>query len=159
MQSYEGGSVMVWGGVSSTARTDLHIFLRGTLNSRIYVTDILEQYVVRFALFIRNNFVFQYDNARPHGARMVSEYLNEVGISAMQWPAKSPDLNTIEHVCDIIGRRVRALQPPPATLVKLNKQLIAIWDNQNQEYILSTIDSMGRRCEAVIYARGGNARY
>jgi hypothetical protein len=42
------GSVMVWGGVCSTARTDLHVFPKGTMNSTLYVTDILEQYVVPF---------------------------------------------------------------------------------------------------------------
>jgi hypothetical protein len=40
---------MVWGGVCSTARTDLHVFSRETMNSTVYVTDILEQYVVPFA--------------------------------------------------------------------------------------------------------------
>jgi hypothetical protein len=34
---------MVWDGVCSTARTDLHVFLRATMNGRGYVTDILQQ--------------------------------------------------------------------------------------------------------------------
>jgi hypothetical protein len=38
------GSVMVWGGVCSTALTDLHVFARGTKNSTVYLTDILKQY-------------------------------------------------------------------------------------------------------------------
>jgi hypothetical protein len=50
---------MVWGGVCSMARTDLHVFPRGTMNSTVYVTDILEQYVVPFAPFIGDNFIFQ----------------------------------------------------------------------------------------------------
>jgi hypothetical protein len=57
---------MVWGGVCSTARTDLHVFARGTMNSTVYVTDILEQYVVPFAPFIGDNFIFQ------HSIRIVS---------------------------------------------------------------------------------------
>jgi hypothetical protein len=57
-QPYGGGSVMVWRGVYSTARTDLHVFPRETMNSIVYVTDILEQYVVPFAPFIENNFIF-----------------------------------------------------------------------------------------------------
>jgi hypothetical protein len=64
-QPYGGGSVMIWDGVCSTARTDLHVFLRGTINGIVYVTDILEQYVVPFAPFIGDNFIFQHDNARP----------------------------------------------------------------------------------------------
>jgi hypothetical protein len=30
---------MVWGGVCSTTRTDLHVFPRGTMNTTLYVTD------------------------------------------------------------------------------------------------------------------------
>jgi hypothetical protein len=56
----------------------------------------------------------------------------------MQWPARSPDLNLIENVWNMMGRRVRAFQPPPATLVEFGEQIIAIWDNLNQADVLST---------------------
>jgi hypothetical protein len=78
---YGGGSVMVWDGVCSTARTDLHVFPRGTMNSTVYVTDILEQYVVPF---VEDNFIFQHHNTRPHSIIIVSEYLDEGGIASMQ---------------------------------------------------------------------------
>jgi hypothetical protein len=87
----------------------------------------------------------------------VSEYLDEVGIASMQWPAGSQDLNPIENVWDRMMRRVRTLQPPPATLGELGEQIIAIWDNQDQADVLSSINSMGRRCEAVLL--GGNICY
>jgi hypothetical protein len=65
------------------ARTDLHVFPRGTMNSTVYVT-ILHQYVVPFATIFGDNFIFQHDNAKPHSARIVSEYLDEVSITSMQ---------------------------------------------------------------------------
>ncbi|KAJ3634841.1 hypothetical protein MTP99_007784 [Tenebrio molitor] len=120
------------------------------MNSTVYVTDILEQYVVPFTPFIRDNLP-----ARPHSVRIVSDYLDEVGFVSMEWPTRSQDLNRIENVWDMMGRRVWALQPPPARLGELGEQIIAIWGNQDQADVLST----GRRCEAVIHARGGNIRY
>jgi hypothetical protein len=126
-------------------------FLRGTTNSTVYVIDILEQYVVPFAPFIGDNFIFQHDN--------VSEYLDEVDIASMQWSARSQEINPIENMLDVTGRRVRALQLPPATLGELGEEIIVIWDNQDQADVLSTINLMGRRCEAIIDARGGNTRY
>jgi hypothetical protein len=124
----------LWFGVvlCSTARTDLHVFPRGTMNSTVYVTDILEQYVVPFAPFIWDNFIFQYDNARPHSVRIVSEYLDEVGIASMQWPARSQNLNPTENGWDMMGRRGQVLQPPPTMLGELGEQIIAIWDTQDQ---------------------------
>ena len=70
---FRGGSVTVWAGVSSEASTGLHVFHRPNLNSERYISDILEEYVVLFAPFIGEDFIFQQDNGRPHSARVVSE--------------------------------------------------------------------------------------
>jgi len=49
-----------------------------------------------------------HDNARPHTARVTRQFLQRNGIETLQWPAMSPDMNPIEHLCDELGRRVRA---------------------------------------------------
>jgi hypothetical protein len=42
--------------------------------------------------------MLMHDNARPHIAQIVNEYLDAVEIHRMIWPARTPDLNPIEHV-------------------------------------------------------------
>ena len=37
------------------------------------------------------------DNARPHRAGVVNDYLEDEGIERLDWPSRSPDLNPIEH--------------------------------------------------------------
>lgn len=96
--AYGGGSVMVWGGICVGARTDLVVIDGGSLTAHRYITDVLEPHVMPFAPFIGENFIFMHDNARPHTARIVKDYLNEVGIDQMEWPSRSPDMNPIEHV-------------------------------------------------------------
>ncbi|GBM74802.1 15-hydroxyprostaglandin dehydrogenase [NAD(+)] [Araneus ventricosus] len=44
-------------------------------------------------------FLLMDDNARPHRANIVDECLQSEDIIRMDWPAYSPDLNPIEHVC------------------------------------------------------------
>ena len=52
------------------------------------------------------------DHARPHRARVVTEFLEGHGIERMEWPARSPDLNQIEHVCDMMGEKYPAARSP-----------------------------------------------
>ncbi|GFW60548.1 DDE_3 domain-containing protein [Trichonephila clavipes] len=55
-------------------------------------------------------------NARPHRARLVENMLEAETIQRMEWPACSPDLNPIEHIWDMLGRRIAARPRPPATV-------------------------------------------
>lgn len=93
-----GGSTLFWGGISFTARTELVFFRNRAVNAESYISDILGPHVMPFAGNLGDNFHLMHDNVRPHVARIVSEYLWEVGIPVMPWPAYSPDLNPIEHL-------------------------------------------------------------
>ncbi|GFX01730.1 transposable element Tcb2 transposase [Trichonephila clavipes] len=89
------------------------------------------------------------DNCMPHRANLVGDFPFEEGIVRMEWPACSPDMNPIEHVCDALGRRVAGRQPPPQTLQELERALLEEWDKIPQLVIKSVIDSMPQRMENV----------
>ncbi|GFU93799.1 transposable element Tcb1 transposase [Trichonephila clavipes] len=44
----------------------------------------------------------------------------------MDWSVYSPDLNPIEHVWDMLGRRIAARQQPPTCLPELQRALIDV---------------------------------
>jgi hypothetical protein len=87
---------MVWGGVSQHHRTALVVIAKN-LNAIYYKKDILLPHVVHF-LQAHPDITLQLDNATSHTARSVYDFLQGGNVSVLPWPAKSPDLNPIEHI-------------------------------------------------------------
>ncbi|GFT62655.1 transposable element Tcb2 transposase [Trichonephila clavipes] len=77
--SYRGGGILVWAGISLGGHTDLHVFHGGTVTGLRYRDEILDPYVRPYAAAIGNDFILMDDNARPHRARIVEEYLEDHG--------------------------------------------------------------------------------
>ncbi|GFU79196.1 acetylcholinesterase-1 [Trichonephila clavipes] len=94
------------------------------MTGHIYRDVILEQHVRLFRGAMGAEFLLMHNNARPQRANIVDECLQSEDISRMAWPAYSPDLNPIEYVWDMLGRRIPALQPPPTCLPELRKALL-----------------------------------
>ncbi|GFV32312.1 transposable element Tcb1 transposase [Trichonephila clavipes] len=61
--------------------------------------DEVPQPIVRlYAAAVGPTFVLMDDNARPHRADIVDDYLESEGIARMAWPAYSTDLTPIENL-------------------------------------------------------------
>ena len=76
----------------------------------------------------------------------------------MQWPANSPDMNPVEHIWDELGRRVRR-HHAPQTVNGLANALVREWNTLHNQLVQRYVNSMRRRIEALIRARGGHNRY
>ncbi|GFV68321.1 transposable element Tcb1 transposase [Trichonephila clavipes] len=155
---YGGAGWLVWGGIILGSRTDLHV-QSVTMTGHIYRDDILEQHVRLFRGGMGAEFLFRDDNARPHRANIVDECLQSEDITRMDWPAYLPDLNPIEHVWDMLGRRIATRQPPPTCLLELRRVLLHEWCNIPQDQIGNLILSMHRRCKACIASSGRHTPY
>ena len=154
--AFGGGSVMIWAGINSRHKTDL-VFINGRLTGVRYRDEILNRHVVPFIR--RHGGVFQQDNARPHVARVCIDFLQRQNIDVLPWPALSADMSPIEHLWDMLGRRVRQRRQQPATLNELRNALVFEWQRLLQRLVRRLIGSMRRRCQALIAARGGYTRY
>jgi hypothetical protein len=81
-----GGSVMVWAGISIDGKTDLHV-IAGNLSGVRYRDEILHPIVKPYAGAVGDGFILMDDNARPHRARVVTDYLENETIERMEWPS------------------------------------------------------------------------
>ncbi|GFS93419.1 transposable element Tcb2 transposase [Trichonephila clavipes] len=156
---YGGRGVLVWGGIMLGSRTDLHIFDAGSVNGTRYCNEILLPLVRLFRGAMGLQFLFMDDNAPCHRTVAAEQLLESEDIERMDWPARSPDLNPIEHVWDFLGRRLAARTLPPVTIRELRLALQDEWAAMPQQLIDTLILSMGRRCETCLAVRGDHIPY
>ncbi|KAJ8893429.1 hypothetical protein PR048_006027 [Dryococelus australis] len=71
--------------------------------------------------------IFQQDNARPHVARDVQAFFSERRVPMLPCPARSPDMSPIEHVWDMVGRRLVRHGPPATTVDALWTLIQTAW--------------------------------
>ena len=153
-----GGSVMVWVGIMYNYRTAL-VQIRGNLNAAKYCGDVLTNHVIPY-VNAHPNVTFQQDNATSHAARQRRLLLQANNVNVvLDWPTKSPYLNPIEHLWDELDRRIRSRPVQPNNERELWNALVHEWNNIPRVAIRILIDSMRRRCNAVITARGGHIKY
>ena len=82
--------------------------------------DVLEQNMLpRARQLYNNNWTLADDNARPHRAALVVNFLEQQDVNRMDWAPYSPDMKPIEHAWDEIGRRLEDLTPQPQNLIQL----------------------------------------
>ncbi|GFW22684.1 transposable element Tcb2 transposase [Trichonephila clavipes] len=156
---YGGHGVLVWGGIILGSRTDLHIFDAGLVNGTRYCNEILLPYVRLFRGAMGLQFLFMYDNAPCHRTVAAEQLLESEDIERMDWPARSPDLNPIEHVWHFLGRRLAARTLPPVTIREIRLALQDEWAAMTQQLIGTLILRMGRCFETCLAVRGDHIPY
>jgi hypothetical protein len=115
--------------------------------------------VILFLQAQGSNVTFQQDNAGPHVARVLLDYLTQQNVDVLPWPPVSPDLSPIEHVWDEMEQPLCLLQNQPVMLAQMSLPLIRIWNNISQAMFNTLIRSMHCRYQTCINVNGGHTSY
>ena len=155
--AFGGGGVTVWGCFSFDCKMDLYV-LNGTMTGQKYRDNIIRNIVVphfdNHRLATRP--LFMDDNTRPHRARIVSDYLRQESIDSIPWPAMSPDVIPIEHLCDDIGRNINDRVPACQNLQEMRDALVQEWQSIPLRSLRHFVaQSMRRRVYELLRKRGG----
>ena len=150
-------SVMIWGGMSLNGTAGLFFLPTGTtMNGQRYL-DLLKN-KLELHMAVHNCTVFMQDGAPCHRAKIVTQFLKSKKIRILDWPGNSPDLNPIENLWSILKDKVSKKQPTSAKM--LEQAIKEVWVRElSNEYCQSLVESMPRRLEAVIKAKGGPTKY
>ena len=124
-----------------------------------YRDEIVQPYAVPFIQAQANDVTFQQDNARPHVARVVRDYLIQQHVDLLPCSAGSRDHLPIEHIWDEMERRLRQLPNQRVTLAEMDPAYILIWNNIPLAFFNNFVRLMRRRCKACIDANGGHTHY
>jgi hypothetical protein len=119
-------SIMIWGAIFGDDRAPLYEMnrdpetKRNGYSSQSYL-ETLEENLPQIAIRDR---IFMQDNAPIHTAKIIKDWLWEMGISKMDWPPNSPDINPIEHAWAKLKRMIDRLDPNLDRFEGTNAQLI-----------------------------------
>jgi hypothetical protein len=108
------------------------------------------------------SYIFMQDNTSIHPAHKVRDWFRDAGITVLDWPAYSPDLNPIEHVWkkpkEIVDLHFpeisRSTGESEANLEHLGSTIQACWDMIPKEFFDILYQSMSSRMEACYKAKG-----
>ncbi len=145
-----------WFGLPCHLLVLVHCVFWSPVNAAIY-QEILEHFMPADKLYGDADFIFQEDLAPAHTAKGTQSWFNDNGVSVLDWPANSPDLNPVENLWVLSRRRWETSDPT------MQMTWRPLWKQPglplHQRNATGLIASMPRRIDAVIHAKGGPTKY
>ncbi len=127
-----------------------------TMNSERY-QEMLEHHLIPF-MGIHGSTHFLQDGAPCHSSKKISNFLAEQPFQVIDWPGNSSDLNPIENCWSHMKRKLKdkdiSSVPKPIAEIKM------LWTcNLSRQFFKNLSDSMPRRIQQVLAAKGEATKY
>ena len=120
-------------------------------------TDLLKN-KLELHMNVHNSRVFMQDGAPCHQAKIVTQFLNSKKIQILDRPGGSPDPNPIANIWTDLKNK--AFKRQRSNAKTLEQAITEVWVRViATEYCQSLEESMPKRLEAVIKAKGGPTKY
>lgn len=151
-----GGNIKLWGAMSYNGVGPI-FWIKQNMTKEIYL-EILETIMLPYAeenMPLR--WIYQQDNDPKHTAYVVKAWFAQHNVEVLDWPSQSPDLNPIENLWKDLKSRISN---------KKTSNKNALWEEIQKEWYATPvetcrklIDSMPRRCKAVLKNNGYHTKY
>ena len=147
---------MFWGSFNAKGTGRL-INVEGMMNSDKYKA-VLQTHLLPTMQrdFPDGDGIFQQDLAPCHTSRKMRTFFEESGLTILEWPGNSPDMNPVENLWAIIKRRLQ--KEDCSTMQKMISAVIKVWyhDEELAEMCSNLVESMPKRVKMLVKAKGGH---
>ncbi|GFX28863.1 transposable element Tcb1 transposase [Trichonephila clavipes] len=133
-------------------------FIDSTLNHMGHI-NILKENLKQSAqdLNLGDNFWFQQDNDPKHTPHNVKLWLLYNIKNHLRSPPQSPDLNPIEHLWDLLERKIRQRHSTSKEMLK--REIVTEWNTISSEETSKLVQSMPKRLTEVLRRKGYPTSY
>ncbi len=152
-----GFKVTFWGAVSRNALGPL-VPINGNLNGEKYV-ELLEDHFIDSYRDSGPDSVFMQDNASCHTSQVARAYFRQNAVTLLEWPPQSPDLNPIENIWAMLKSKMKKIPGFPRSRAELIARAQTCWAQLEAEKVDNTLNSMPKRMQLVLEARGASIKY
>ena len=111
---------------------------------------------------VKQNIIFQQDNAPSHVSCFTKGWLSSLGITGqrlMDWPPQSPDLNPIENLWSIIKRKVYEKGRQFGNKKELWERILEVSSQISPEVVKKLTSSVDGRLVKLIQNGGKQIKY
>jgi hypothetical protein len=156
-----GGKINIWGIFSHWGAGPLHR-INGIMDGEVY-RQILIHKMAPHVKYLEGKsgieIIFQQDNDPKHTCKKVKKYLNNKQMRVLDWCSQSPDINPIENAWRQLKQRIAKKNYKAKNLDELFTIAQEEWAAISLSSFQTLIESMPRRCQAVIDAKGAHTKY
>lgn len=152
------GGLMVWGAISKSGSLRL-VCMEGSINAETYVDMLENDFFNMVEDNLPDDFIWMHDNAPPHVALLTKGYLERKGITTMEWPPMSPDLNPIENIWSMLQKEVYKEKKVYKNTTDLWDAIVSAWHAIPLEVFQNLYDSIPGRLIKVLEEKGERISY
>lgn len=159
-KKFGGGNLMVWGCITWNG-VGLLVEVEGRMDAEQYVSILSHGLTGTLQKFgwTASQVIFQQDGDSKHTSNLARAWLADNHFECLDWPAQSPDINPIEHLWAVLKSKIYDYERPASGVFELWDRVVAAWNGITREQCRGLIESVPRRLEAVVKAKGGHTKY
>jgi len=151
-----GSSIMIWASFSHYGVGPIY-WVKTIMDRYVHVNilnDVMLPYASEDMPLI---WTFQQDNDPKHSSKHAREWFAANQVNVMEWTAQSPDLNPIENLWCDVKRAISEIKP--SNNFQLWEAVQRTWSSIPVKRCQNLVDSMHKRCAAVIANKGYATKY